>query len=175
MKLITTEEVVVDPHDLIISKTDLAGRITYVNPAFERISGYTRAQAIGQPHNLVRHPLMPRAVFGYLWDRLAAEHEVFAYFVNRTAHGAFYWVFAHVTLSRDPHGKVVGYHSARRAPNRAALPEIEVLYAKLRALESDHRDRAIVASSMASLLETTGGHVGYQRLMFALEARQEAA
>jgi PAS domain S-box-containing protein len=175
MKLITSDEVVVAPRDLLVSKTDLAGRITYVNAAFERISGYTRTQALGKPHNLVRHPLMPRAVFGYLWDRLTAEREVFAYVVNRTAHGAFYWVFAHVTASRDAHGKVVGYHSARRAPNRAALPEIEALYARLRAIEADHPDRAIVASSMASLLETTGGHVGYQRLMFALEARQEAA
>lgn len=175
MQLLTSHEVIVDPNDLIVSKTDLAGRIIYVNAAFERISGYSRAQALGKPHNLVRHPAMPRAVFGYLWERLAAEQEIFAYVVNRTLKGGFYWVFAHVTASRDAHGKVVGYHSARRAPNRLALPEIEALYAQLRTLEADRRDRAIVASSMARLLELTGGHDGYQRLMFALDARKEAA
>jgi hypothetical protein len=64
---------------------------------------------------------------------------------------------------------------ARRAPNRLALPEIEALYAQLRTIEADRRDRAIVASSMARMLELVGGHDGFQRLMFALDARKEAA
>ncbi len=175
MKLLTSKEVLVDPDELIVSKTDLAGRITYVNAAFERVSGYTRTQAIGQPHNMVRHPLMPRAVFGYLWERLKATEEVFAYVVNRTATGGFYWVLAHVTPSRDAHGQVVGYHSARRAPNRAALATVEAVYAQLRQLEAGRRDRAVVATSMARLHEVATAHGGYEQLMFELDARQEAA
>ena len=109
------------PGELIVTKTDPRGVITYANDVFLRMSALTEAEAVGQPHSLIRHPDMPRAVFKLLWDTLQERREIFAYVVNLAADGAHYWVFAHVTPSYDETGRVVGYHSNRRVPSRAAI------------------------------------------------------
>jgi PAS domain S-box-containing protein len=121
--------------EIIVTKTDLRGVLTYANDVFLRISALTEDEAIGQPHSLIRHPDMPRAVFKLLWDTLKERKELFAYVVNLAADGAHYWVLAHVTPSFDAGGKVVGYHSSRRKPEPAAVSAAAELYAKLRAEE----------------------------------------
>ncbi len=118
----TGQERLLAPDDLIVSKTDLRGVITYANESFLRFSAYAEEEVIGRPHNLIRHPAMPRAVFRLLWDTLARGEEVFAYIDNLAADGATYWVLANVTPSYDAAGQVVGYHSSRRAPSPVALP-----------------------------------------------------
>lgn len=85
------------PDELIVSKTDPKGRITYANDVFLRVSGYELDEVIGQPHNIIRHPEMPRAVFRLLWRQLAAGQEVFAFINNLAKNGDHYWVLAHVT------------------------------------------------------------------------------
>lgn len=118
--------------EIIVSKTDLKGRLTYVNRTFCNISGYTESELLGQPHNIIRHPEMPRAVFKLLWDTLAEQKEIFAYVANATKNGGFYWVLAHVTPSRDQDGKIVGYHSNRRPPRREVVSDVIVpLYARV--------------------------------------------
>ncbi|HMO11052.1 MAG TPA: PAS domain-containing protein, partial [Actinotalea sp.] len=99
--------------EIIVSKTDPKGRITYANQVFLRVSGYREDEVVGQPHSIVRHPDMPRAVFALLWETIQAGREIFAYINNLAADGAHYWVFAHVTTSRAG-GALVGYHSNRR-------------------------------------------------------------
>ena len=121
--------------EIIVSKTDLAGRITYANDVFMRVSGYGRAELMGAPHSLIRHPAMPRAVFELLWRRLEGGHEVFAYVVNMARNGDHYWVLAHVTPTVGPDGRTVSYHSNRRTPDRRVLPAVEALYAQLLAAE----------------------------------------
>ena len=73
--------------DLIVSKSDAEGNITYVNPIFIKISGYSQANLLEQPHAILRHPDMPKAVFKYLWDTIATKQEVFAYVINKTKNG----------------------------------------------------------------------------------------
>jgi PAS domain S-box-containing protein len=124
------------PEDLIVSKTDTRGVMTYVNRTFVEISGYTEAELLGRPHNLIRHPDMPRGVFKLLWDTISVGDEVFAYVVNRARGGHRYWVLAHVTPTFGPDGAILGYHSSRRAPARAAIAQIEPLYARMRAEEA---------------------------------------
>ncbi|MEU4561274.1 PAS domain-containing protein [Actinoplanes sp. NPDC023936] len=124
--------------ELIVTKTDPRGVITYANDVFLRISALTEEEAVGQPHSVIRHPDMPRAVFKLLWDTLKAEKEIFAYVVNLAADGAHYWVFAHVTPSYDSAGRVIGYHSNRRVPSRTAISAAEELYGVLRAAERRH-------------------------------------
>ena len=65
------------PDQIIVSKTDLQGRLTYVNDLFVEISGYQESELIGQPHNVIRHPSMPRSVFRLLWERISAGQEIF--------------------------------------------------------------------------------------------------
>lgn len=124
-----------DEHEVIVSKTDLQGRLTYANEVFLRISDYTEEQVLGQPHNIIRHPDMPRAVFQLLWDRITAGEEIFAYVVNMAACGDHYWVLAHVTPTRGHDAEIVGYHSNRRVPTRTAVDAAEKLYARIREAE----------------------------------------
>ncbi|MEU8236688.1 PAS domain-containing protein [Actinoplanes missouriensis] len=137
--------------ELIVTKTDPRGVITYANDVFLRMSALTEEEAVGQPHSVIRHPDMPRAVFKLLWDTLKAQNEIFAYVVNLAADGAHYWVFAHVTPSCDSAGRVVGYHSNRRVPSRAAISAAEELYGVLRAAESryDRTPDAVAAGEQA--------------------------
>jgi PAS domain S-box-containing protein len=150
----TGEERTFSPDELIVSKTDPRGVITYANDVFLRVSGYSGAELIGKPHNVIRHPEMPRAIFKLLWDTLAAEREIFAYVDNLAAGGANYWVLAHITPSYGSGGSVVGYHSNRRAPSPAAVALMRPLYARLRAEERRHpTSRAAVEASSRLLTE----------------------
>jgi PAS domain S-box-containing protein len=141
--------------EIIVSKTDLQGRMTYVNDVFLGISGYTEDELIGKPHSLIRHPDMPRAVFKLLWDTLASGSEIFAYVVNLAATGDHYWVLAHVTPTFGPDGTVVGYHSNRRTASRAAVAQVEPLYRALLEEERRHEHTpSAIAASTAMLLKT---------------------
>ncbi|MCC7167622.1 MAG: PAS domain-containing protein [Rhodospirillales bacterium] len=157
--------------DVIVSKTDTRGVITYVNLTFMKISGYAEADLLGKPHSILRHPEMPRAVFKLLWDMLGAGREVFAYVVNRCKNGDHYWVFAHATPSYDKAGKVVGYHSFRRVPERRVIDDtIGPLYRQLLAEEARHPDRKEGLGRSHALLTDLLASKGasYDRWIFSL-------
>jgi PAS domain S-box-containing protein len=139
--------------EIIVSKTDLQGRITYVNDVFLRVAGYREADVLGKPHNLIRHPDMPRVVFSLLWSEIQAGREIFAYVKNMAIDGAAYWVFAHVTPTYVG-GAIVGYHSNRRSPEAGAVRAIEPLYRLLLAEEARHsRPSEAMAASGALMTE----------------------
>ncbi|MGY1801769.1 PAS domain-containing protein [Blastococcus sp. SYSU D00922] len=161
--------------ELIVSKTDPRGVITYANDVFLRVSGYAMADVVGHPHNLIRHPDMPRAVFALLWETLAARRELFAYINNLAADGAHYWVLAHVTPSLGPGGEVVGYHSNRRKPSPRAVEAIRPLYDRLVAEERRHPTaKAAVAASSALLADVLTEHGGsYDEFIWSVINREE--
>lgn len=119
------------PNDFIISKTDTKGRITYCNRIFMDLAGYSEAELLGKAHSIVRHPDMPKLIFKYLWDRIQAKKEIFAYVVNLCKDGSHYWVYANVTASTDDKGKTLGFYSVRRKPNENAVAAIKDLYEEL--------------------------------------------
>jgi PAS domain S-box-containing protein len=123
--------------EVIVSKTNLQGHITYVNDVFLRVSAYDEDQVLGKPHNIIRHPDMPRAIFGLLWSEIQAGREIFAYINNLASDGVNYWVFAHVTPSRSG-GQIVGYHSNRRVPGPGSIEAIGPIYASLLVEERRH-------------------------------------
>ena len=137
----TRTEVFFEKNDIIVSKTDLKGQLTYVNRTFLEISGYEEEELLGQPHSLIRHPDMPRCVFKLLWERLQSGTEIFAYVKNMTKTGDYYWVLAHATSSVKTTGESVGYHSNRRVPERKAVEVIVPLYSALKAIEDKEPDR----------------------------------
>jgi PAS domain S-box-containing protein len=164
-------EVFFSADDIIVSKTDLKGRITYANDTFCRIAGYAERELIGQPHSIIRHPDMPRAVFKLLWDTLAEQREVFAYVKNRTRSGDFYWVFAHVTPSFAPDGTLVGYHSSRRVPDRRVVDTvIAPFYADVLRAEQSHRNgkQALAAGAQCLADLVAARRAPYEELIFAL-------
>lgn len=168
---LTGQERVLAPDEIIVSKTDLGGRITYANRVFQRISGYSEAELLGAPHSLVRHPDMPRGVFQLLWETIEAGEELFAYVVNRAKNGDHYWVLAHVTPTFDARGTIIGYHSNRRAPARKAIETVLPVYRELCALEAACADRKeAMVRSRARLGEVLASlSLDVQRLAFALQ------
>ncbi|MFN3605509.1 MAG: adenylate/guanylate cyclase domain-containing protein [Leptonema sp. (in: bacteria)] len=103
--------------EFIISKTDPKGRITYANDLFCKISGYTREELIGKPHNIVRHPDMPKSVFKDLWDTIKEKKKPWKGLVkNKTKDGGYYWVVATVFPIFDPDkpSEVLEYISIRK-------------------------------------------------------------
>jgi PAS domain S-box-containing protein len=166
----THREVFFEPDEIIVSKTDLKGRITYANDVFLRIAGYSEREVLGQPHSIIRHPDMPRAVFKLLWDTLLAGQEIFAYVKNMSRNGDHYWVFAHVTPSFDASGTVIGCHSNRRPPSRKAIEAIEPLYAAVLATEAQHRNgKESLAAGFHHLLEfVKSKKMSYAELVLSL-------
>lgn len=136
----TNREVFFSADDIIVSKTDIKGRITYANHVFLTVSGFSEEELLGQQHSIVRHPDMPRAVFKLLWDTLLQGREIFAYIKNIAKSGDHYWVFAHVTPSFDKDGQINGFHSNRRVPARSSIDAILPLYAELLRAEAMHRN-----------------------------------
>lgn len=146
-------ENILGEENIIVSKTDLQGRITYANQTFLEISGYTEPELLGAPHNLIRHPAMPRCVFQYLWDTIRQGNEVFAYVINMAKNGNHYWVLAHVTPTWDRNHEIVGYHSNRRAPNREVIPQVEGVYQALVSTEQSYSNpREAIQASLQQLL-----------------------
>jgi PAS domain S-box-containing protein len=168
--MLTGNERFFDEDELIVSKTDTKGRITYANKVFLRIALYREDEVLGKAHNIIRHPEMPRCVFRFLWDRIAAKHEVFAYVINRCKNGDHYWVFAHVTPTINEQGRIIGYHSSRRVPSASALEVIKPLYAELLAIEAKHHTpREQWQASLPVLVEKLGSMgLTYDELIFKL-------
>lgn len=159
--------------EIIVSKTDLRGVITYANDVFQRVSGYREAELLGQPHNIIRHPDMPACVFKLLWDTLKSGDEIFAYVLNLARDGSGYWVFAHVTPSYDTSGQITGYHSNRRVPYQDALAKVKPFYADLLALERKAPNKqAGIAAGLAAVNQLlAGSQLDYAQFVFSLSAQ----
>ncbi|MGB0834799.1 MAG: PAS domain-containing protein [Psychrobium sp.] len=127
-------EVLFEKDELIISKTDLRGNITYANRVFMRVSNFPESVLHGQPHNIIRHPDMPRGVYYALWKTLKAKREFFGFVKNLTAEGNYYWVFANITpdMVKD---EIQGFFSVRRLPPRHALKTMEAVYDQMHEIE----------------------------------------
>lgn len=168
--LLTGREVTFGDDEVIVSKTDKTGRITYANHVFMRVAGYTEQELLRQPHSIIRHPHMPRAAFKLVWDTLAQGKEIFAYVLNRCKNGDHYWVFAHATPDYDPQGNVIGYHSSRRKPERSAIEKIAPVYQLLLDIENKEPDRKVGMQksfqAVLDLLQNNG--VSYEEFVFSL-------
>jgi PAS domain-containing protein len=168
---LTGRERFFDASEVIVTKTDLKGRITYANRTFLNIANLDVRHALDAPHSLIRHPEMPRAVFWLLWETIQAGKEIFAYVLNRATNGDHYWVFAHVTPSFNEKGEIIGYHSNRRVPRREPLDSvIKPIYAELLAIENRHANRKEgMQAAVAALIEKLkSAKVSYDEFIFSI-------
>lgn len=141
---LTSNEVILKKGTILVSRTDLMGRITYVNDAFVEISGFTRDELMGMEHNIVRHPDMPAAVYEDLWVTLRQLRPWQGLVKNRCKNGDHYWLEANaMPLFKD--GKVYEYLSVRHAPKRDLIPAAEQLYKKVSAGEVKLRPTGLAA------------------------------
>jgi len=130
-------EIEVSPDELIVSMTDARGNITYANDIFCDIAGYTREEVIGKPHNMIRHPEMPKAVFKLLWDRVKKGKVIYAFVKNKAKNGDFYWVKAYVNPVMK-NGRIDKMISYRKPISAYAKNTVTALYAQLVAYEKNH-------------------------------------
>lgn len=112
---------------LIVSRTDLNGNITHMNQAFIEISGYSEDELIGQPHSILRHPDMPKALFKDIWNTASRGEKWQGYVKNLRKDGGFYWVNATV-IANIRQGKMIGLSSIRRQASAQKILEAEQQY-----------------------------------------------
>lgn len=140
--LILDEESHFGIEELFFSHTDKKGRILYGNDVFVRVSEYSFEELENRPHNIIRHPSMPKAVFKILWDTILDNEPVVAYVKNKSKHGKFYWVIALVFPFKD------GFLSIRIKPTSKIMEHVDGLYEKTLSLEK----KSGLESSIAFLL-----------------------
>jgi aerotaxis receptor len=128
---VTTVEYPINDDTLIASRTDLKGRLTYFNDQFLEAAGFSEAELMGQPHNIIRHPDMPPEAFENLWETLKAGKPWVGAVKNRRKNGDFYWVLATASPVRE-NGQVTGYTSIRTKLPADQRAEAERVYALLR-------------------------------------------
>ncbi|WP_305073319.1 methyl-accepting chemotaxis protein [Propionivibrio sp.] len=129
---VTNVETLLPENQFIYSRTDLKGQITEANDAFCDVSGFSREEMLGKPHNMVRHPDMPPAAFEDMWRDLKAGLPWRGIVKNRRKDGGFYWVVANVAPVRES-GQVIGYQSVRSRPTPEEIAVAEKAYARINA------------------------------------------
>ena len=114
-------EVQWDKTKTLISETDVKGTITNVNDVFCAVAHYSASELIGQPHNLIRHPDMPKLIFKLLWDNLKVGNNFVGVIKNLAKTGEYYWVVTDFEMRRDAMGNITHYIGRRRSVPEAAI------------------------------------------------------
>ncbi len=132
----TGKEIKLSTHKYIVSRTDPKGKILYANDYFSQISGYKEFELVGAPHNIVRHPDMPKAIFYLLWEHIQKGQNVSAVIKNLAKNGDHYWVVTDFEIRRSPTTKAITQYVAfRHAVSKSVLKEVEPLYAEMLRIE----------------------------------------
>ncbi|MEJ2764762.1 PAS domain-containing methyl-accepting chemotaxis protein [Photobacterium sp. MCCC 1A19761] len=140
------QEVTFPEGEQLVSTTNLKGVITYCNPSFCRVAGYREEELIGQNHNIIRHPDMPKAAFADMWTRLREGKAWRGVVKNRTKSGGFYWVDAYVTPIYEQ-GQITGYQSVRVKPQSQWVQVATTAYQQLLKAEQRGRKQAFALPS----------------------------
>jgi len=122
-----SKETVLDDHSFLVSETNSKGIIRFANDDFCRVAGYSLSELMGQPHNMVRHPEMPKAAFKSLWETVQRGDVWTGYVKNATKDGGYYWVFATIFPFESCDGEA-GYLSCRRKASPKEIAEAAALY-----------------------------------------------
>ncbi|WP_455756767.1 PAS domain-containing protein [Sulfurimonas sp.] len=126
------KEYVLKSDDFLVSQTDSKGTILFANDDFCKVAGYTLEELTGKPHNIVRHPDMPKAAFKDLWETVKKNNIWNGYVKNSTKDGGYYWVFATVYPMYDEVTGQQTYLSCRRKPSKEEINDAQALYKTLR-------------------------------------------
>lgn len=136
--MVIDEEVKFSKRKFIVSKTDHKGKIVFTNRNFSEISGYSEEELIGVPHNILRHPDMPKAIFYMLWQSLSNGRSMSGVVKNLVKDGRYYWVIADFEAKVDNEGNVEALTAFRRAAPQNVIDEVSKLYATMLAIEKKH-------------------------------------
>ncbi len=159
------KEIPLNSKKIIVSKTDKYGKIQYVNEYFCEVSGYHEDEILGAPHNIIRHPDMPQAIFYLMWQSIQAGNNITAVVKNLAKSGEYYWVSTDFEIIKNSKGDIESYIAYRRPASNMAISGVEELYEKLLKIEKK-------SGMEQSLLYLQGfldvRHVTYHELMAEL-------
>jgi PAS domain S-box-containing protein len=136
--IVLDEEIKFSKKKFIVSKTDTKGIIIFTNKNFCEISGYSEEELINQPHNILRHPDMPQAVFFLVWQTLLAGQPISGVIKNLAKDGRYYWVIADLEPKFNAQGKIISLTAFRRATPQDIIDKTSELYATMVAIEKKH-------------------------------------
>jgi PAS domain S-box-containing protein len=126
--IVLDEEIIFSKKKFIVSKTDIEGNILSVNQNFCDITGYSHEELLGQPHSVLRHPDMPKAIFYMIWKSLLAGMEVSAIIKNVAKNGKYYWVIVDFSMLRDNHGQLKTFTAFKRFAPEYVSDDMQTLY-----------------------------------------------
>jgi PAS domain S-box-containing protein len=124
-----------DTSKTIVSKADLYGTLEYVNDTFSEVSGYDESELVGQPHNIIRHPDMPKVIFKVLWDNIQKGKKFHGIIKNLAKSGKYYWVITDFDYVVNEDAKITKYIARRKAISTGVIEKVEELYKKLSKIE----------------------------------------
>lgn len=136
--IVIDEEIKFSKKKFIVSKTDLKGKIIFINKNFCEISGYTEAELIGSNHNVLRHPDMPKAIFFLVWKNLLAGNKVSGIVKNLAKDGRYYWVISDFEAKKDSNDNLSSLTAFRRSASENVIEATEELYSTMLAIEKKH-------------------------------------
>ena len=159
------EEIILDPKRYIVSETDEKGRITFANDYFTEVSGYNTEELLGKPHNIVRHPDMPKVVFKLLWETISQGKNINAVVKNLAKDGRYYWIFTEFESRRDTDtGEIIGYHAARKDVSSHVIEVIASLYSTLLKIEEE-QDIEASEKYLTAFLKEKGTDIEFANIM----------
>jgi len=120
----------------IISKTDLKGIITYVNTPFAKLTGYSKEELVGKPHNIIRHPDMPKSIFKELWETIEKNEKWRGFIKNLRKDGKYYWAETFIEPIFDENGVKIGYISVRKHVSEDDKNKYQKIYDEMRTKET---------------------------------------
>lgn len=164
-KTIIDEEIQLDPKRTIVSETDSKGKITFCNDYFIEVCGYTKEELIGAPHNIIRHPDMPKIVFKLLWETIKGGKNINVVVKNRAKDGRYYWIFTEFETRKDADtGDVIGYTASRKTISKHVIEVMENLYNELLEVEDA---QGIEASEefLNEFLQEQGDDINFSNFM----------
>jgi len=167
------DEMFFEPNDLIISRTDTRGTITYCNNIFAKMSGWSKEELLGSNHNLIRHPDMPQVAYQLVWDSIKAKSEFYGYVKNLRKDGGFYWVFAYITADLDENGEIAGYTSYRRFAPEIAVKTMEPIYKLL--LEAEKKGGMEQSKALLHAYLKKTGFSSYDQFIVDLQIKANAS
>lgn len=152
----------INTDEILVSKTDLEGLITYCNVNFMIYSGYNLEELVGTKHISIKHPEMPNSIYRHLWKELKDIHEVSCVLKNSNKAGESYWTFMNATPNFDADSKHIGYLFVQRSPSEEAIAYFNGLYKEMCLIESQHSSDGEAMDASYQLLDNAaikqGGH-----------------
>ena len=151
-----------DKKKTLLSKTDAKGTILYANEAFMEVSGYDENELIGQPHNIIRHPDMPKVIFKLMWEDIRKGNTFHGIVKNLAKNGRYYWVITEFKTQLDANNEPIGYFGTRKSVSEDVVVRyIEPLYKKLLKIEETSGMEASESFLLGFLEERYKNYVEY--------------